>query len=112
MRPLRTALLILLALLMPLRGLAAATMGLEPADAQEQASHSDGGCHHGEEQPAHSDRGHACGACAEHGCCASVITGAAAAVMPPVAGNLRIALGARFAAGFVADHLDPPPLAL
>jgi hypothetical protein len=101
-----------LALLMPLRGLAAATMGLAPQPVQEQPAHADGGCHHEEEQSSHSDNGHSCASCSEHGCCASIIVAAAASVTPSAAARLRIPLGERLAAGFVPDHLDPPPLAL
>jgi hypothetical protein len=101
-----------LVLLMPLRGMAAATMGLVPADAPDTAVHADGGCHHGDEKPAHSDTGHSCGTCSEHGCCASSIVSFSPAIISPVAGYGRIALGEHFAAGFVPEHLDPPPLAL
>jgi hypothetical protein len=117
MRRFRTALLVVLALLMPLRGLAAATMGLAPQPVQEQPAHADGGCHHEgqpseEQQSSHSDNGHSCASCSEHGCCASIIVAAAASVTPSAAARLRIPLGERLAAGFVPDHLDPPPLAL
>jgi hypothetical protein len=108
----QTTVLLLLALLMPLRGMAAATMGLAPADAPDTAVHADGGCHQGEEKAAHTDTGHSCGTCSEHGCCASFLTCAPAGVLSPVAGGWRIVLGERFAAGFVPEHLDPPPLAL
>jgi hypothetical protein len=112
MRRFRTVLLVVLALLMPLRGLAAATIGLAPQPAQEQPAHAEGGCHHEEDQSSHSDKGHSCATCAEHGCCASVIVAAAASVTPPAAAGLRIVVGERFIAGFVPEHLDPPPLAL
>ena len=112
MRRFHTALLVVLALLMPLRGMAAATMGFAPAQGQETPAHAEEGCHHQEEQPAPADKGRSCATCAEHGCCASFIAAAAASVIPPAAGGLRIVLGEHFAAGFVPEHLDPPPLAL
>ena len=114
MRRSRTALLVVLALLMPLRGMAAASMAFAPAPAQEAPAHAGGGCHHEEEQqqPSHSGSTHSCASCAEHGCCASVIVAAPPSMTPPAACGPRIVPGERFAAGFVPEHLDPPPLAL
>ena len=113
MRRFRTALLVMLALLMPLRGMAAVAMAFAPAPEQEVPAHADSGCHHEDsQQPAHSEQGHSCASCAEHGCCASVIVAAPSSVTPSAPARLSIPLGERFAAGFVPDHLDPPPLAL
>jgi hypothetical protein len=111
MRRFQSAILVLLVLLMPLRGMAAATMGLLPAGSQDEAVHAEAGCHHEGETQSGSDTGPRCGTCAEHGCCASFLAPAAAGASPALAGAARIRLGEQFAAGFVPEHLDPPPLA-
>jgi hypothetical protein len=92
--------------LLPLRTLAASTAGLCNFEPNESLAHNDGTHDHGS---AHQHHGPADG---EH--CGSA-SFAAPAMPLPVAGQApseRIAGSDGFAAGFVPDHLDPPPLAL
>lgn len=100
---------------MPLRGLAAATVGFCALGHQEtgqaSAAHDHGSGHeHGQTpQPATQPD---CNICAEH--CTSgsfVVPASADSLLVP--GMTAPAVGGEtFAAGFVPDHLDPPPLAL
>jgi hypothetical protein len=101
MRRFQVALLVLLALLMPLRAFAMMPAAGEPAQQTQVPP-----CH--EPEPASDD----CGKCTDHGCCASYVAPAAPVFAGAAAPAQRISLGARFSAGFVPDHLDPPPLAL
>jgi len=112
MRRFQSAILILLLLLMPLRGMTAATMGLSPAGSQDEAAHAEAGCHHEADKQPGPDTSRHCNTCAEHGCCASFLAPAQAGDLPAPAGAVRIRPGEQFAAGFVPEHLDPPPLAL
>jgi hypothetical protein len=121
MRPvtcsLKNAILILMVALVPLRAVAAVTVGFcamsqhapvqVDAATDHAASHEhDSALHpHGD---ANQDR---CNACAEHCASASVVT-SGEVPLPSPAGANRVARGEGFAAGFVPDHLDHPPLAL
>lgn len=116
-RTIKTLAVLLLLAVLPLRGLAAVTVGFCAMGHQEPAAHAGAGHDHG----AHDhEQGSApepastpdCNMCVEH--CGS----ASFAVPAPLGASLvsdrtaRIASGESFAAGFVPDHLDPPPLAL
>ena len=103
----------LLLVIVPLRGLAAVTvgfcaMGHHEAPAQAHGQH--GGQHH--EAPADPQGKAGCGVCVEHCSSASFAVPAPLDTLLSIERSGRIALGERFAAGFVPDHLDPPPLAL
>ena len=105
-RKFKTALLLLLVALMPLRALATVTVGF-------CAMHHHGSAgvdHHGEGAP-HGAGSDQCDSCVEHCASASVVV-AADLPSPPAAGAHRIVTPERFGAGFVPDPLDPPPLAL
>src|SRR5688572_18874649 len=99
MRRFQIGLLILLALLMPLRSLAVA---LPDAPAPQEMP-----CH--EPEPAAADD---CSTCTDHGCCASYVLPADRA-LPPMAPRLpQLAAGEQSFSGFVPPQLDPPPVAL
>lgn len=107
-------LLALLALL-PLRGLAAVTIGFcavahAGATVQAQADHDHAVHPHGGETP-DSDLNADCNACAEHCTSASVLL-ALPATLAGTFGAERVVMAEYFAAGHVPEHLDPPPLAL
>jgi hypothetical protein len=105
MRPvncsLKNAILILLVALVPLRAVEA------DAATDHAASHDHDSALH-----PHGDANHdRCNACAEHCASASVVTSGELQLPSPADAD-RVARGEGFAAGFVPDHLDPPPLAL
>jgi len=112
MRRFQSAILILLVLLMPLRGMAAATMTLLPADSQGEAIQMEAGCHHEDAKQSSHDTSHNCNTCAEHGCCGAFLTSIANDSLPAFAGAARITLGQQSIGGYVPEHLDPPPLAV
>ena len=84
--------------LLPLRGLAAATVGFCAAGHHDAAQDSD-------TKPY-------CSVCAEHCTGASLVVPSATPALPTLTGLDRLAPADRFAAGHVPDHLDRPPLAL
>jgi len=105
-RSLNLAVLVLMLFLLPLRTVAAATVGLcdfNPADslAQNDSAHDHGNTHH-----------HHSPADGEHCGSASFAASPMATPITCPGPAERIASGDNFAAGFVPDHLDPPPLAL
>jgi len=115
-RLVKTLVVVLLLGVMPLRALAAVTVGFcamgdHPAAAQAHAGHG---------QDTHHDHGSArepattadCNTCVEHCSSASFAVPAPIGAALASEGAARIASGEPFAAGFVPDHLDPPPLAL
>ena len=104
MRRLQSALLIVLLLLMPFRAIAAMSMEHAPAALQGETVHAHDCC---DQQDGDSSV-----PCAEHDCCATFIATAAAVPLPALAGTLPIQIGVQLTAGFVPEHLDPPPLAL
>jgi hypothetical protein len=121
-RTIKTLAVLLLLAVMPLRGLAAATVGFCAMGHQQQAAHADAGHGHGahQEHRGHDDHGAApapastpdCNVCVEH--CSSASFAVPAPIGAPLAAGraTRIVSGESFSAGFVPDHLDPPPLAL
>jgi hypothetical protein len=119
MRPvncsLKNAILILMVALVPLRAVAAVTVGFCAMSPAVQANAATGHAASHEHDSAlhpHGDVNHdRCDACAEHCASASVVT-SGELPLPSPAGAGRVARGEGFAAGFVPDHLDPPPLAL
>jgi hypothetical protein len=101
-RKLKTIVVLLMLALLPLRALAALTIG-DCAVTHHEHAHDGGGTAHS--QGSDYD---------EHEHCASASFVASAASLPlaaPVAAD-RVTRHEPFAAGFVPDHLDPPPLAL
>jgi hypothetical protein len=117
-RTTKALVIVLLLAIVPLRGLAAVTVGFCAMGHKDAASHAHA-------QPAHDDHGHHaadhapdtgsspdCNVCAEHCNSASFAVPAPFDALVAAVHSGRIALGAVFAAGFVPDHLDPPPLAL
>ena len=105
-RKFKYAVLLLLVALMPLRALATVTVGFCAMHDHGAASvdHDHDGAPHG----ASHDQ---CDSCVEHCASASVV---AAVDLPSAApaGSHRIVTPEHFAAGFVPDPLDPPPLSL
>lgn len=108
----------LLLVIVPLRGLAAVTVGFCAMGHQEPAAHA--GEAHGHDAHHGDQDGHAsqpdtapdCSTCVEHCSSASFAVPAPLETLAWIERSGRIALGEHFAAGFVPDHLDPPPLAL
>jgi hypothetical protein len=92
---------------LPLRALAAVTIGfcaIHHASNAAESGHDHAGTSHGDRQ--HDE----CNACVEH--CASASFFAPAELPLPTAARANaIGRPERFAVGFVADPLDPPPLA-
>lgn len=114
-RTLKTVLLVLMLAVLPLRALAAVTTGF-CAFAHEHgapAHHADASHEpHERDSPAHSHDASPCSSCVAH--CSSA---ALAPFTPPAsfavpAATERSVLHERSVAGFIPDHLDPPPLAL
>jgi NAD-dependent dihydropyrimidine dehydrogenase PreA subunit len=103
--------------LVPLRGIAAVTVGLCAAGKQENlfqalATHDHGSHQHQQAPGSDPDPKVDCNACAEHCSSAAVVVPAVALAPSSAAGSDRVALPQCFAAGHVPEHLDPPPLAL
>jgi hypothetical protein len=112
-RALKLLLVCTMLALIPLRGLAAVTVGICATGEQEgwmqghaDHDHDAGSNTHGD------DSKHHCDACAEHCTGASFVAQAASVSLAPMPRAQLIVHGDRFAAGHVPDHLDPPPLAL
>jgi len=107
-RKLKTAVLLLLLALMTLRALATVTIGFcamqHHGSANMDAAHDDDGAPHGD---GNHDQ---CDSCVEH-CASAAVVVPAALPSPAAAGAQRILTADRFAAGFVPEQLDPPPLA-
>lgn len=112
------AILVLVAL-MPLRAVAAVTVGLCAAghDDTAVAMHADGGhgsgghAHHGKEDPPAKPGTPTCSACVEHCSGAAFVPSADSAVAAPAIGQDRIVFAARIAPAHLVDPLDRPPLA-
>lgn len=104
--------------LIPLRGLAAATVGICGAGGEDSSIAAPAGGYHSPHEhptaPEAGDHGKKanCNACAEHCTGASFVPQTALTSLPDLAGAQRAVPGERFAAGHVPEHLDPPPLAL
>ena len=116
-RLLKTAVLVLLLALVPFRGIAAATAGLCPAtqedSAQAQAESLQSSPDHDDEAAApHTHDGKPdCSACAEHCTSTLMVVSTDGMSLPGDIGTDRTPHGEPFAAGFIPEHLDPPPLA-
>src|SRR5690349_6985167 len=106
-RKFKTALLLLLVALMPLRALATVTIGSCSMHHHGSASmdHANDGTMHGD------SNNDPCDSCVEH-CASASVVAAAKPPSPPPASALRIITPERSAAGYVSEPLDPPPLAL
>jgi hypothetical protein len=109
--------LTLLALL-PLRALAAVTIGFcalsdQNAAVHLHAEHADRSSHHGDTSPeSQTGANPDCNVCAEHCTSASFAVPDVITAFLVGTGSDRTPHGERLAAGFVPEHLDPPPLAL
>lgn len=112
--------LVVLALLalLPLRALAAVTIGFCAVGDQAtavpvQAGQAHGSAHHHDGAPeAQSDASPGCNICAEHCTSASFVVPDALTALQVRTGSDRIPHGEHIAAGFIPEQLDPPPLAL
>jgi hypothetical protein len=118
-RALRTVAVLILVALMPIRAVAAVTIGFCAAGQQEAAvpSHAEHGhdaqvhAHHGGDQPPAKPATPSCRTCVEH--CSGVAFAPSMAQFVdagPVAQE-RVYLAERIAPAFVLDQLDRPPLA-
>jgi hypothetical protein len=115
-RLLKIAVLVLLLALIPFRGIAAATVA--HCAAQNDSVQAQGELL--QSAPDHDDRAAAphthdgkpdCSACAEHCTSMVVVLSAGELSLPGDTGTDRPAHGELIAAGFIPEHLDPPPLA-
>lgn len=98
---LKNAVLVLLVVLMPLRGIAAAAAdACAPAQAESMQAQGD-----------HERSPHDHDATSEHCAGSSAIVATHAVPLPAPSSTDHIRRGHRFAAGFVPEQLDPPPLA-
>jgi hypothetical protein len=104
-------------LLVPLRAMPAVTLGTcglgkQPVS-HNHAHDAAESAHHHEHTPKPQGHGrHDCNACAEHCASASIAVAAIPLGLPTMLGSDRILLRESFAAGFIPEHLDPPPLAV
>lgn len=118
-RNLKTLLLVLMIALLPLRGLAAVTVGLCAAGHSDQAVAVQGDHGHGAASNAHHGSGDSpaksatptCSSCVEHCSGAAFAPHAPQAVHAPAVAYDRIFLAERVAPAFITDQLDRPPLA-
>ena len=113
-RLLKTAVLVLLLAMVPFRAIAAAVVEHCAATQKDSAQAEFQG------SPDHDDRAAAphthdgkpdCGACAEPCTSMLVVLSANRVSLPGDMGTERTAHGEPLAAGFIPEHLDPPPLA-
>jgi len=109
-RALRTLVLLLLVAVLPLRAMAAVTIGFCAMGHEDSvvAAHAH---HDGDDQPA-KPATPSCSICIEHCSNAAVAPSAAQAVVSPAVSQDRIFLAERVAPAFISDQLDRPPLAL
>lgn len=118
-RNLRTLLIVILVALMPLRAVAAVTIGFCAAGHPEAAvpSHAEHGhdasvhAHHGGDQPPAKPATPSCSICVEHCSGAAFAPSLAQSVDAGPVAQERVFLAARIAQTFVLDQLDRPPLA-
>lgn len=104
-------------LLVPVRAFAAVALGgcesKEPQAVHAHEPDQHGSTHPHEAEPkAHGHGDHQCNACAEHCASASLAAEAFASQPPARPGGERFRFGEPFIAGFIPEHLDPPPLAV
>jgi len=114
-RGLKALLVVVLLGLLPLRAVAAVTIGFCAAGHQQTAVAADAahghGTQHGQHEPkAPGDLNPGCSYCAEH-CAGATFVAPSECSSVAVAGAGPIPFGGLFAAGFVPDHLERPPLA-
>jgi len=118
-RTLKALVVLVLVVLMPLRAMAAVTVGLCAAghDESAAATHAESGhgtsvhAHHGSDNPPDKPGAPSCSACVEHCSGAAFAPSAARAVSAPAVVRDRILFAGRIAPAFSSDPLDRPPLA-
>ena len=110
-RTTKAVLLVLLLVLVPLRAMAEATGAACAFAHHESTAGAEAATDHG---AAHHEHGKTPDSNSAGDHCASVsfLASAAPLSLPAAAAADLVVRGERFAAGFVPDHLDPPPLAL
>jgi hypothetical protein len=115
-RILKLVAIALLLAVIPLRALAAVTVGFcamgQHPEMPAHADAHDASSHHPHGHAPQSDNAPDCSMCAEHCSSASFAVPAIFETVFAAHRSARIALGESFSAGFVPEHLDPPPLAL
>lgn len=118
-RALKTLAVLLIALLLPLRAVAAVTIGYCPAGHQDMALAATDGhgqsavphSHHGAEHQPVKPATPTCGVCVEHCSSAAFAPSARPVLEVPAVAQDRSILAERSALAFFPDHLDRPPLA-
>ena len=114
-RKLKFLVVLLMLAMVPVRALATVTTGfcamhLASSGALESGH---GGHHHADDDaaPHGDDHQHdGCNSCVDH-CASGAIVALPPLPIPPAYGAVRISSGETFVAGFIPEHLDPPPLA-
>ena len=117
-RTLRTIAVLVLVALMPLRAVAAVTIGMCAAGHPEAAvpSHAEHGhdaqlhAHHGGDQPPAKPATPSCSICVEHCSGAAFAPSIAQSVDAGPVAQERVFLAERIAPAFILDQLDRPPL--
>lgn len=116
---LKTLIILLLVVLMPLRAMAAVTIGFCATGHDHSAVAAHGSDHHGaaghehhgnDDTPAKTDAP-SCSSCVEHCSGAAFAPAADRAPGEPAVARDRTILAARAAPAFFSDQLDRPPLA-
>ena len=110
-RRIKIALLALLLVLVPLRAMAEMTIGFCAFPHHDSAAGAGAAADHGAAHHEHGKTPDSNGA-GDHCASVSFLASAAPLSLPAAAAADLVVRGERFAAGFVPDHLDPPPLAL
>ena len=112
-RKLKFVVVLLMLAIMPVRALATVTTGFCAMHLASSGILETGHGHHHGDDPQHGDdqKHEGCNACVEH-CASGAIIALPELPLPPVFGTVRISSGEPFAAGFIPEHLDPPPLAV
>jgi hypothetical protein len=116
---LKALLIVVLVALMPLRAVAAVTIGFCAAGHQEAAvpSHAEHGhdaqvhAHHAGDQPPAKPATPSCGSCVEHCSGVAFAPSIAQSVEAGPVAQERVFLAERIAPVFILDQLDRPPLA-
>jgi hypothetical protein len=109
---LKTTVVLLMLALLPVRALAAVTIGFCVMHHHGAAAPTvEHGASHDHDGVPHDGSHGQCNACVGH-CASSSAVASSELPLPAAVRAQRIAAGERFVAGYVPDQLDPPPLAL
>jgi hypothetical protein len=108
-RRLKTLVVLVLLALLPLRAVAAVTIGLCAMDQKQEVASAHHGCE--EERPAQTQKSSSCSICVEHCSSAAFVLPAVQSVAGQAMSEAGVPLAERVAPAFFPEHLDRPPLA-